>query len=662
MGDLHRHAEISAHVHAQVGPLRPDEDWICLELGNYLTDVSQFRDPFANMLAKRTVWGEGLGEFGFLSLIPVIGLLVSEAILNWAIDLDEWIDRMFGVHEPADQRNGKLAGYFQHIFEGMTHLIFADDVPQTAVWRPLLAPALGDIARLPSAEVARIFGHAFTQYYPHEHTDFPPYVLYGEQRVNHRLYKRGPRGLLAYLEEYTDYLAESLAKLEVDWKAIATAPKTDPRRHDVLVRLGKVLHGIEDYYFHSNHLELHLWNELRAGRPKGETDDAYRTWFAANVASKWLPPESTPSSSRDWTPSREHQVRAHLRRLRYPRYVPVNTLDREKSDPALDVIFTAGFDKKDLFHTLSMALESMEASLESMENLFVRLPDALQTTLASKNPQRLRDIDLVLIKVLFNKAERARMGRDEKYRDAQLELHVKQLKEGRYEAGIRHLHAGGYLNDRARDAWLAAIAIDREMEDFGDYTPGVSGFMMQLLAKGQVELEQSRRRSAGFDSARDRGPGNAFDERSDNGATGEHIGTHTLMSKDTSISLPVHEETRRVARFASMAVARHLVTEVNAGGGSSGGLDWDRILRHYLRFPHARAGMWETQVLNHVRRTGADPKYDEIPDQVVQPRVQGPDAAARLAARRSGTVRADLEKRYIGLEERVDHFQLLLKF
>lgn len=664
MGDLHRHAEIFRHVHRTLAPLRPDEDYICLEFGNYLTDISQFRDPFANMLAKRTVWGQGLGKFGLFALVPVVGLVVSEAILNWAIDLDEWIDRMFGVHEPADKRHGKLAEYFESVFEGVTHLVFADDVQETAVWHPVFAPALADLKRLPAAEVTRVFRAFFTQYYPHEHTDFPPYVLYGESRVNHRLYRKGPRGLSAYLEAYTDCLAESLSKLEVEWKDVSRAAKDDPRRHDVLVRLGKILHGVEDYYFHSNHLELHLWNELRAGRPKGETEEQYRHWFAANIAAHWLPPEGGADSAggRDWQPSRQHQVRAHLRRLRYPLYRPVNTLDPEKSDPALDILFTAGFDKKDLFHTLSMALESMESSLKRMENLFVRLPEGLRTHLTSNNPTRLRDTELVLIRVLLNKEERARMGRDEDYLKQQLELHVKQLGDGMYEKGINHLRSGGYLNDQARDAWLRAIKVDREMEDFGDWTPGVSGFLIQLLAQGQHELERSRTLSRRFDGARDFGDGNALDTRSDNGASGEHVGTHTLMSKDTSLSLPVHEETRRVARFASMAVARHLVTEVNAGTSTAGGLDWDRILRHYLRFPFARTSMWESQVLAHVRRTGADPAYDDIPDRVVQPQAQGPDAAARLAARRKGTLRSELEKRYADLEKRVDQFQLLLKF
>lgn len=659
MGDLHRHAEVFEHAHKALVGIRPDEEYICLELGNYLTDVSQFRDPYAHMLAKRTVWAEarGTGALKWLGLIPVIGTIAVEAILDFGVDLDEWIHRLLGSHEPAAKRHGKLAAYFQSIIEGVTHVVFADDVPKAAFWKGLVLPQVSNLQPLPAAELERILGTFYTQYFPHEHSDFPPYVLYGEHRPRHRLYRRGPRGLSNYLEEYIDYLSESLAKLEVEWKAARDLPASDPNRHDILVRLGKVLHGIEDYFFHSNYLELHLWHSLRRGRRSTETDEEYRAWFAANIRSRYLPREhgsaASDATGEKWRPSEVHQVRAHLRRLRYPSYLPVNTLDPDQSTSALDHLYTAGFDKKDLFHTLSMALESLESSLLKAENLRVQLPPNIAQQLGTRSPMLLRDSELVLIRTVFNKRFRSRMGGDEDFLEEQVEKHKKQLASGVYESGIDHLRTTGYLNAHAAAAWHRAIAVDKELEGFGDMTPGVGGFMIGFLARGQHELEESRKRSRRFDTADDHGPGNVFDTRSDNGATGEHIGTHTLMAKDTDMSVPVHEETRRVARFASMAVATLLAREVSATASTADGLDWDVILRHYLRFPHGKANMWESQVLQHFRTHQVDPTYDEIPDQVRQPRATGP-ALPRLAGRRTGTVRADLEKRYLDLEERVD--------
>jgi hypothetical protein len=115
-----------------------------------------------------------------------------------------------------------------------------------------------------------------------------------------------------------------------------------------------------------------------------------------------------------------------------------------------------------------------------------------------------------------------------------------------------------------------------------------------------------------------------------------------------------------------MAIATALAKEVNEHPSTASGLDWGRLLRHYLRYPAAKPSMWESQVLEHVRNQKTDdwtdPTFDQIPDKLENPRADGPGATMLLAQRRIGTLRDDLEKRYVDLEERVDRFQLLLKF
>lgn len=662
MGDLHRHAEIARHVIDACAKLRPDEDYVCIELGNYLTDVSQFRDPFAHMYAKRQVWSQSksTGALFWLGLIPVIGTLAVEAILDFAVDLDEWINRLLGEHKPAAKRHGEFATFMTQAIRGVTHTVFADGAPKAADLRKRILPQIDGLDLLPEAELDRLFTKHFTQYFPHEHSDMPPYVLYGEHRPNHRLYRRGSRGLSQYLEEYADALAESLAKLEVDWKAAASKARSDPSRHDVLVRLGNILHAIEDYYFHSNFLELHLWNSLRRGRPSTETDEAYQAWFVAHVREHWLPQDPTAAAKElvddKWRPSQTQQLRTFMRRLRYPAFKPVNELDREKSVPTLDHLYTGSFDKKDLFHTLSMALEGMETPLRQIQGVEVLVPKAVvEGVFPVAKAAALRDSPLVLIRSAFNRAFRLKMGKDEDYLGEQLEVHARQIASGDYPASVDELKTKGYLNATAAAAWHQAIAVDRDLEKFGKRTPGTGGFLMTFLAMGQAEVEDSRKKSRRFDTANDHGAGNVLDRRSSNGATGEHIGMHALMSKDTARSHPMHEETRRVARFASMAVASLLVAEVGTTTSTAEGLDWDVIVRHYLRFPSGQANKWESQVLEHFRTRQVDPTYAEIPDQVRQPRVSSPAARERLARRRTGTIRKDLEDRYIKLEERVDH-------
>ncbi|MGH9892899.1 MAG: hypothetical protein ACREA0_13095, partial [bacterium] len=550
-------------------------DYVCLELGNYLTDVSQFRDPYAQMLGKRMVWSQALGDIPVLPYIPVFGLIISEVILNFAVDLDEWIDRMFGVHEPANKRFGKLSQYFQQVVSGLTHVIFANDITNLTVWEKALRLRMGVDEALPPEELNRIYDKFFTQYWPHEHTDFPPYVLYGEHRPQHRLYRRSSRGTLNYLEEYLDFQAQELSRIEEEWKKRKHLSRDHPARHDVLVRLGKVLHGVEDYFFHSNYLELHLWNEFRRQRPAEETDVEYRRWFAANISQHWLPTKRDldPSIDRRFLPSQTHQIRSHLRRLRYPRFQPVNTLDRETSQDALDTLFTAGFEKKDLFHTMAYSLEGLESAFDRLDQKWALIPDFLKKKWTDQDPGHITETELVLIKTFISKEERSRMGRDEKYLAGRLAVHKKQLQAGLYEDTINRLRTDGYLNDTARNAWLQAVAIDKEMEGFGEKTPGVGGFLMAFLAQAQRELDQSRIVSRRFDTSREFGEGNVFDIRSDNGASGEAIGTHTLMAKDTPKSVPVYEECRVVAKFASTAIASILTKEVNENSSIASGLD-----------------------------------------------------------------------------------------
>jgi hypothetical protein len=315
---------------------------------------------------------------------------------------------------------------------------------------------------------------------------------------------------------------------------------------------------------------------------------------------------------------------------------------------------------------MAYSLEGLESAFDRLDQMWALIPDFLRKKWTDADPGHITETELVLIKTFIDKQERSRMGRDEKYLAGRLEMHKKQLKAGLYEDTVNSLRASGHLNDTTRDAWLQAIAIDKEMEKFGEKTPGVGGFLMAFLAQAQRELDQSRVVSRRFDTSRDYGEGNVFDVRSDNGASGESIGTHTLMAKDTPKSLPVYEECRVVAKFASMAIATALAKEVNEHPSTASGLDWGRLLRHYLRYPAAKPSMWESQVLEHVRNQKTDdwtdPTFDQIPDKLENPRADGPGATMLLAQRRIGTLRDDLEKRYVDLEERVDRFQLLLKF
>lgn len=663
MGEITRHFEVFENTKGKVAQLRPDEEYTYLELGNFLTDVSQFRDPFAHMFAKRVIWRDAKGTNLVLSVIaaiPIIGVL-SDVILD-AVDVDVWLNQLMGEHEPPARRYGKLAEYFENVVLGVTHVAFADDVA-----KPLLPEGFQRLQRIPAAEVDRIYRRFFTQYYPHEHTDYPPYVMHGEQRVHSRMYRKGRRRLIQFVEEYLMFLSEDLSKLELAWKEKRNVPKTSPERHDVLVMFGKLLHAVEDYFFHTNYVELHLWNAERRRRSSATSEEEFRLRFSRealrayrnypgytgyDLAATGADPESGGHTR--WR-------RKLMRRLRYPVFDPPNRMSTTTSDPSLGLTYPGGFESKDMLHTMAGALESLEKLLERYEGYAAEVPPPLREGLKLPNSGRLRDSDLVLVRTLCNAGERARMDQDKDYLDSRVRLHIEQLGSGVYERNIDRAHEKGYLNDQARDALRRAFAIDKGVEAMHSRTPGCGGFLIIFLAQAQGELNKALRASARLDSEHIGKPneGNVLDERTDNDSSAEYIGTHTLLSKDTPKSQPLHEDAMVLAKYASLAVATVMLKEINDNPDTGSGLDWDRVLQHLIRFPEAKPTMWETQALAFFRQGGTNPGYEDVQDRPEYPRVRVADPDGRLLSRRNGNRRGELERMYVDLEEKADRFMML---
>ncbi len=507
MGEILRHAEVFHNTIEKIGSLRPDEEYTYLELGNYLTDVSQFRDPFAHMLAKRTIWGKATRKNWFLavlSVIPVIGVL-TDVILDVA-DIDVWLNQLMGEHEPANKRYGKLALYFENVILGITHVIFADDIPKKEAIRTMLPPEFQRLEPIPAKEVDRVYHSFFTQYYPHEHLDYPPYIINGEQRVYSRMYQRGSRGVIRFVEEYLQFLSEDLSKLELRWKEKRGASKNTEDRHDLLVSFGKLLHAVEDYFFHTNYAEIHLWNSERSRYSSAEAEDIFKTRFARDALLSY---RSYPgytgydlaaTGSDPEAGSHTQWRRKLMRRLRYPVYVPPNQLSKSESLSSLDLVYPGGFESKDMFHTMAGALESLERLLVRFDDLASHVPPPLRAELHLPSSGKLRDSNLVLIRTLFNADERTRLDRDKDYLDRQLVRHIEQINSGVYERNIDYFHKEGFLNAQARDAFRRAFAIDKGVEAMHSLTPGCGGFLIQFLAEAQGELNDSRRQSKRLDT------------------------------------------------------------------------------------------------------------------------------------------------------------------
>jgi hypothetical protein len=422
MGDISRHRDIFLNTQRAIPPSLLDKcklkagDLTYLELGNYFTDVSQFRDPVSYIFAKRRVWKEkvlpkaenakdfiqGLsiflgtltgaalaaaGKSKYSPIGPAAGalpfLLVSNDLLARIKGADDWIDQMLG--NPIDSVKGKrrtdeeygyIGQFFQHFIEGITYLLFAQEAPNR------VPGEWAQIERIPQESLAEVFKESFTQYYPHEHTDQPPYVwdaskrpqqtkLYGVSRRQHSLVTES--GIMNVVDkDYVEYMAEGLSKLETEWRKFK--PADIETRRKALVRLGKLLHSVEDWFFHSNVVELTHLRVHTPAKSDVETDEMFVRRFVLKELNEEPEFDSLPLEKRTG------QWRRLYRRLRFPVYErstrekSAGIASTETSTLSLNLAYPAFPSQQDTAHTLLGALENLEGKLAGSNSNLSQVP------------------------------------------------------------------------------------------------------------------------------------------------------------------------------------------------------------------------------------------------------------------------------------------------
>lgn len=764
MGDISRHRDIFLFTRGNIPPQVlggarvTSEDLTYLELGNYLTDVSQFRDPVTYIFAKQRVWRDfvipgaqdkvkllralsALGAGAALAASRYVKSLTSGTVKDIAqgsgiglaglggilaalptdtfADLagaDEWIDALFGTPlertplsqvpgaqtKRDDEHYGYLGQFFRHFIEGTTQLLFAQDV------RKRSSGEWGSISPIPDTRVKEIFDEFFTQYYPHEHTDQPPYVwdaskrpskpaMYGPSRRQATL-RDGDIGVMNAVDgHYVAYLAEGLAAVEEDWRALERDDQAGRQR--LLVRMGKLLHGIEDWFFHSNVVEL---IELRGFRPEqlpGESDEEFLRRFVAAVA------KHRPDFVAADATERLRLRRRLYRRLRFPAYdsgTRTQSAGRlsttRPSTASLRHAYPAFPSSQDTAHTLLHALENLQHKaagapgelppwvVSALDARGVKVPEALgplaQPLVMAGVERELREW-VPLIHTLLSESERQRLAanvapeqwplspgastpprtRTRTELDLQIARHTAALErretepgrtENNYEQLVRHLVERGHLNRRGQQAMVAAFEIDLEAEKLPTEAPGCGGFLMrfavelqQLLDTGDAATEELDKRSDSIEA-----------QASDNGAFNEIVGSHSLMSKDTLRSAPFFNDARVLASVASSSVLTILMQQV-AAPVADRRLAWEDVLHHLIRFPPSNGG-WERRSLAMFDQTQKIPGFLDLPELarlVEQPRRPAPPAAGSPPARPRPSKRQDLEERYLRLEGQLSNYR-----
>jgi len=760
MGDISRHRDIFLFTRDAVPPQLlsgarlTSGDLTYLELGNYLTDVSQFRDPVTYIFAKQRIWRdfvipttrdrsklargllalgsaaalagsqaikeltsdaaddyvEGIG-IGLASVSGILAVLPSDTYAD-LFGADTWIDTLLGTpiertplaptpgaKARRDEKHyGYLGEFFRLFIEGATHFLFAQDVQKRAdgEW--------GKVNPIPESRVKEVYDEFFTQYFPHEHTDQPPYVwdaskrpskpnMYGPSRRQANL-RDGDIGVMNAVDvHYVAYLAEGLASVEEEWRALKHHDQAGRQR--LLVRMGKLLHGVEDWFFHSNVVELLELRSFRPGQLDGESDEEFLKRFVAAVAKRR--PEFVAAD-----PNELLRLQRRLyRRLRFPVYdsgTKTQSAGRlsttRMSTPSLRHAYPAFPSSQDTAHTLLHALENLEHKAVGepgelpawvtsvLDQRGIELPETLgklaQPLVMAGVEHKLREW-VPLILTLLSESERRRLAAnvapehwplapgaskpprqgDKTELELQTARHAaalapRQTKDGRtennYEQFVRYLAERGHLNARGQQALVAAFAIDRKAEQLPTEAPGCGGFLMQFAIQLQELLDSGDAATEALNSR----SGSVHGQASDNGAFNEIVGSHSLMSKDTLSSVPFFEDARVLASVASSSVFTIMLQQVGAPAADRR-LAWEKVLHHLIRFPPSKGG-WERRALALFAPKQQIPGFSDLPE-LARLTQQSMRPATPPAAKPQQSKREELEERYLRLEGQLAEYR-----
>jgi len=568
MGDLSTHKQIFQQV------VRPalrsvglsEADTQCFELGNWLRDVSQFRDPYSFQLKKIEKF-EGL----------------RKRIERWGIrdEVRNLLNELLGPHHVYDKDakdkdlgivSGALGEWFRHMLIALgvysfrvTSLPFANHVPQD--------------------QFLRIFAQHFTQYYPHEHLDFPPtgdpkvlgdWSLGSERAQDHK----GPRRrILAYLDDFIDYIAGQLWLAELTLKSsLANQPSdqadSETRRkwheslQDALVRLGKASHAIEDYYFHSNFTELAKLHATLGQR--AENIELQRFFHVPDVATR------TEKDKRTWF----RRIRAPLLEKDNRRNSVLNTSSSEYAR----YVYTGMFGQEDVFYTFGDAFENIASS--GAKEFFVGT------------------LDSTLFKFLLIPEERAKLVKpkgntvamNEDAVEAASDQHDQEVKQGKHLTNLAATLGGiaPLLSASIRRANEIDYTLALAFDGIKLWEGHIGAVLLTLAANVEAAEQNSKSRAAEMDKH----PQDKFYLSSDNGNSSENIGSHTLMAKDSLLKLPLRDEADAFARFAVKVVMTTFARQLARPTRTQQFVDWGEFLRRLMCHPTQAPGDWVKKSLD----------------------------------------------------------------
>jgi hypothetical protein len=561
----------------------PANYFLYLDLGSFLTDISQFNDPF-NMMSKKWLlqaekpadefMDELLGSPGAPGAMAEYFRLIAKAVARLVFcDLSEFIEALGKRLAIAAVRNpaGALAAAARagDALWNNVQKMTQPEAGRTQRSKPDLrsiADYLQD-RKVPHADFEVIFAKHYTQYYPHEHMDMPPWDP--PPASDHFDFMPYPSKLISYLEDYKNYLLESFSALEDRFLIQKDYSSLEGRL--LLVQTGHLLHAVEDFFFHSNFAELQQRN--LGDKPLKSVADE----------------------------------RKRLRRLRYPEFDPATEADKDwvkgrtldfhpstfRSSDQGELLYTGFFGGEDSGHSIADALHGLSGFMTKL--------------LGPMSPSASEDLP-VLLRLIVDQGFRATAAAEG---DAPtLKRHRMDMiwPRGDFEGSVwdkklASWRSQGLLSEASwkdlRDAFSIDVALIQKHGVINIFDEiGIGAALISLLLDGEREEQRSQKRADELDLG-----AIGADQPTYNGASAETIGTHSLLSKDSVRKSPFREETFAVAAEASLRFAERLISRQGIGEDNGRRVDWLALLDEYLRFPHDDAKAWENLAVGKLRNT-----------------------------------------------------------
>jgi hypothetical protein len=557
LGDLSTHKAVFTNV---VRPLLMERlrltgsQAFCFELGNWLRDVSQFRDPYSFQVQKLLIYQD-----------KKPGIFANPA--------KRLLDQIFGPNYMYDKGpvvSGAFGEWFRQILTAFGIVSFRSaDLP------------LND--QISESDFQRLFTAYFTEYFPHEHLDFAPTgdaKLLGDWSKSSE-HTQGPGGerrkILGYLDDFVDYIATQFLRAEIDLKWLMSHrpnEKTNESQRSYwnatlqegLVKLGKASHALEDYFYHSNFTELAFLHTALG--TQGE-NIGLRPFYS--VRGVGLLPET-------------HKRRL-FRRIRAPlldRDSGGNSVLSSSDSQYAQFVFTGMFGQDDALYTFSDAFESIESlgfstifvnKLGSTLFKYVLDPQARRTLVKTTGPTVVTDEAAI---------KRANTQHIQELKAQKL------VKQAAMVGAVSPLFAASIKRANEIDLGITIEAEGLVLDD------AAIGFVLLTLAARVEAANQNSLRTA---QAMDKEPKDIQYLASNNTNGEENVGSHTLMAKDSVRKLPLRVEADTFARYAVKLAMSTLTAQVTEKKDANKHVNWGEFLRRLICHPAQAPGNWAKKIL-----------------------------------------------------------------